>query len=101
MKKTEENKNEIIIEILCEISNNIRFLGNGNADRTNGQGAIEGLAISISDSNKKTASAIDGISSTLETVDKSVNDLTSTIESLAESQKCKCQTEKSEFRSNG
>jgi len=93
MKKPDEN-HEIIAEAIFNLSNEIRFLGNGNADRSKGLGAIEGLAMLLSDSNEEIGSSIGGISSTLETVAESISEVASAIVTLAESQSCKCKTEK-------
>lgn len=93
MKKI-ENKNEIIAEAIIELAKSINCLGNGSSTGVGGFGAIEGHAMLTRDSNKEIASSIGGLSSGLESIAEAGNNIASAIENLAESQKCKCRTEK-------
>ena len=51
----------IIAEAIRLLANEIKFLGNGNADRSVGHGAIEGLAMLISESNNRIADSLNDV----------------------------------------
>lgn len=74
-KKDDSNKNELIAEALFAIADHVRFLGNGNADRSAGHGSIEGLAMKISESNLAIASALHGIAEAIDGLSKSISDI--------------------------
>lgn len=67
------DKNELIADALLKIANELKFLGNGNADRSVGHGSIEGLAMKIYESNQEIASAREGIASAIERLSDSIS----------------------------
>ena len=67
------DKNEIIAEAIFDLSKSLRLLGMGNISRKDeSPGAIESLAMIISDSNKDIASSLDGVANAIQELAEAV-----------------------------
>lgn len=68
-------KDELIAEALYALSEEIKFLGNGGADRPKTAiGAIEGLAMKISESNESIANSLDGVAAAIDHLARAVSE---------------------------
>lgn len=70
-----EDKNKVIAEAIFSLSEEIRFLGNGNADRSKGgHGAIEAMGMKISESNNNIASSLDDVAAAIRELAQAVSE---------------------------
>jgi methyl-accepting chemotaxis protein len=80
---------ELISEAIFELAREIRFLGNGHADRSvGGHGAIEGLAMKTSDAGSEVSGSISGIADAIRTsgeeIASSLDEVATAINALAQ-----------------
>ncbi len=64
----------IVAEAIRLLAEEIKFLGNGNADRSEGHGAIEGLAMLIRDSNDRIADSLDNVAEAIRELAQAVSE---------------------------
>lgn len=84
-EKPIQSKEELVADAIYALAKEVRFLGFGGASRTEtGMGALEGLTIHLSDSNKEISSAIQEVASSISEVADAIRSLS---ESISEREK--------------
>lgn len=79
-EKQVQQKEELVADAIYALAKEVRFLGFGGACRTEtGMGAIEGLTIHLSDSNKEIAGAIHEVANSISEVADAIRSLSEAI----------------------